>query len=77
MQKFATGTAISGIVVQNVKSNASKTVHFEEAHTTLPTFDKGEIRNLQNCDTVISTFIEIWNSNVKTSRSQIQKLDKH
>ncbi|VDI18404.1 Hypothetical predicted protein [Mytilus galloprovincialis] len=73
---FAAGTVVPNDLASNIQSVSRKSVYTEEAFVTLPTLDRQEIKDLQERDTVVGKFIEIWNTKRKPLRSEQRKFDR-
>ncbi|VDI61737.1 Hypothetical predicted protein [Mytilus galloprovincialis] len=76
LQTFAAGTVVPNDLASNIQSVSRKSVYTEEAFVTLPTLDRQEIKDLQERDTVVGKFIEIWNTKRKPLRSEQRKFDR-
>ncbi|CAG2226423.1 unnamed protein product [Mytilus edulis] len=76
LQTFAAGTVVPNDLASNIQSVSRKSVYTEEAFVTLPTLDRQEVKDLQERDTVVGKFIEIWNTKRKPLRSEQRKFDR-
>ncbi|CAG2217557.1 unnamed protein product [Mytilus edulis] len=76
LQTFAAGTVVPNDLASDIQSVSRKSVYTEEAFVTLPTLDRQEVKDLQERDTVVGKFIEIWNTKRKPLRSEQRKFDR-
>ncbi|CAG2220736.1 unnamed protein product [Mytilus edulis] len=76
LQTFAAGTVVPNDLASNIQSVSRKSVYTEEQFVKLPTLDRQEIKDLQERDTVVGKFIEIWNTKRKPLRSEQRKFDR-
>ena len=77
LQNFATGTVIPDKLSSNIVQKASNVVvQTEESFETLPSLEKRDIKDLQERDSVVGKFIELWNTKQKPSRPEQRKFEK-
>ncbi|CAG2202109.1 unnamed protein product [Mytilus edulis] len=76
LQTFAAGTVVPNDLASNIQSVSRKSVYTEGAFVTIPTLDRQEIKDLQERDTVVGKFIEIWDTKRKPLRSEQRKFDR-